>query len=147
MKFSSEHQPSQENRVRGRNKRTLFIEALKKEGKDEEGFYRLCIEVAMGRHESCDGKPDNQMLKEVLSRLAPMDKQTLPIYDFEFPADGTKLEKAEAIVDAVGSGDLPVDAAKLMMDLLESAASIEEKEELAERVQKLEELLDASSNA
>lgn len=150
--FSSDYQPKK--RKRGPNKRTLFIDALKKKATSEEAFYEFCVDVAMGTHSYKDdsnefvhGKPDNQMLKEILARLSPLNKQTLPTYDFEFPSNGTKVQKAESIVNAIGEGILPIDAAKLMMDLLESAASIEEKEELSERVNKLEELLNAQGNS
>jgi hypothetical protein len=52
-------------------------------------------------------------------------------------------EKADAIINAVGESLLPIDAARAFMDILETKASIFEKEELADRVAKLEELLSA----
>jgi len=134
---------NQAAKKKGKHKRTLIIDALKASGKTEEDFFEAMVEKAL--FGGSDGDGDGQMMREVAARLYPVSKSTLPTYDFKFPDDGTMLEKADAIINAVGQGQLPIDAAKSFMDLIESRASIEEKEELADRVNRLEEMLNADS--
>jgi len=135
--FTSENQP--ERKPRGKGKRTLILDALKAQGKTEEDFFNAMVKKAM--FGGSDGDGDSQMMKEVAARLYPVSKSTLPAYDFDFPESGTMVEKADSIINAVGLGQLPIDAAKSFMDILETKASIFEREELAERVSRLEELL------
>lgn len=154
--FTADNQPK---KGRGKSKRTLYLEALASEMKmdvdsSEIEYYKFCIRVGMGLHQYFEenqdserdvsfGRPDAQLLKDGMARLYPIAKATYPTYDFEFPEEGTMTEKADAIINAVGAGIVPIDAAKAFMDILETKASIFEKEELADRVAKLEELLSA----
>jgi hypothetical protein len=137
--FSSDNQPKRT--PRGKAKKTLIIEALNANSLTEADFFDAMVKKAMFGGNDGDGDP--QMMKEVAARLYPMSKATLPAYEFEFPTQGTMTEKADAIINAVGESLLPIDAARAFMDILETKASIFEKEELAERVAKLEELLSA----
>ena len=73
-----------------------------------------------------------------------MPKQTLPFFDFNIADKKTKLEKADAIIEAIGGGIIPVDVGKIFMDIIKDAASIEELEILAEKVAKLEKLYEQS---
>ena len=138
--FNKERQPEKRT-PRGKGKRKLLLDALKSNGKTEEEFFEAMVKKALFGGADADGDP--QMMREVAARLYPMSKATLPAYEFDFPDSGTMVEKAEAIINAVGAAKLPIDAAKAFMDVLETRATIEEKEELSERVAKLEELLEA----
>ena len=131
--FSENYQP----KSRGQSKRTKFLEALKESGYSEESFYKFCVDVAVGKHPDTE-KPDNQLLKEVLSRLFTTPKQTLPVFEFELPSEGTKLQKADAIINAIGKGELPIDAGKMLMDIIKDASVIEEVDDLAERIKIIE---------
>jgi len=134
-KFSADYQPKK----RGRSKRKMIIDALERQGQSEEGFYDVLVKEALFNDNST-------ALVELLRRFHPVEKPTLPNYEFEFPQEGTMLEKADAIVMATGSGIIPVDVAKYFIDVIDARASIEEKQELSERVAKLEEMLLASQH-
>lgn len=165
-KFSKDKQPG-ERKPRGKAKRTLYIEALMEEldfdpGKEcssedsEKEYYKFCIKVGMGRHQYMEesqegrdvvfGKPDAQLLKDGMARLFPLSKSTFPTYEFEFPEGGTILEKADAIMKAFADGVIPIDAANQAFGILTDRALIEEKHELADRVAKIEQLLEGDTN-
>lgn len=141
--FSEDKQP-EDRKPRGKGKRQLFLDALESRAKTELEFYEFCIDVAMGVHAD-DGRPDQQMLKEVLSRLYQVPKAVLPTYDFKWPDDGSMVHKADSIINAVGLGDLPIDAAKIFMDIIASRGNIEVSQELADRVAEIEKLLEGKS--
>lgn len=147
-KFSSDNQPEKKKRKpRGEGYRTKLIKALKAEGQSEEDFYRYCVQVAMGTRTGSRGgvlknqKPDTQMLKEIFKKIYPDQKSTLPVYNFYFPEEGSLLEQAQSIVMAMGSGEIPIDAGKVMLDSINICGSIEEKQDLVDRIEALEKLL------
>ena len=131
---------------RGKNKRTLYLNALAKElnlnNKDraEEEFYRFCVKVALGNY-SDDAKPDPQLLKECLKRLYPEPRTTLPTYDLSIPPDLTRLEKCQVISDRALGGELPADVHKLLLDGLADVARVEEVDVLSKEFKKIKEHL------
>lgn len=140
--YSKENKAPKSNSRKGRpNNRTLMLNALKDAGTTEEQFYMNLVKSAED-----ESSPSHSVARqEIMKRLAPADKATLPTYDFQFPKNGTIVEKADAIVNAVGQGIIPADVAKYFVDIIEARAAIEEKEELAERVAKLEEMLNGNA--
>ena len=142
---------------RGKNKRTLYLDALKDELKldcqdaAESEFYQFCIKVGMVRHQYMEetqegrdvvfGKPDPQLLKDAMSRLYPQSKATYPAYEFEFPEDGTMVEKSDAILNAFAKGQIPIDAASHAFNIIKDRALIEEKHDTLLRIEALEETL------
>lgn len=134
---------------RGKNKRTLYLNAIAKElgldntDKAEEEFYKFCVKVALGSY-SDDAAPDTQLLKECLSRLYPQQKSTLPLYEVELPDGSTRLQKAEIIAEASISGVIPADVAKLILDGLADVARVEETDVLANEIKRIKEQLGVS---
>lgn len=144
-------------KARGKNKRTIYLEALMEElGVDstelaEKDFYKFCLTVGMGRHqymeetqegrETVFGKPDAQLLKDSMARLFPVSKATYPTYEFKFPENGTMVEKADAIMQAFADGIIPIDAANQAFGILTDRAIIEEKHDFGIRIEKLEEMI------
>ena len=133
--FTSENQP----KGRGKSKRTLILEALKRKGHTQEGFYDLLVTKAIDEE-------DSFAFTELWKRFHPIEKATFPSYEFNLPTGkkATKLKQADAIIKAIGEGAIPIDAGKMLMDIVKDAASIEELEILAEKVNKLEKLYEQS---
>ncbi len=133
--FSKDNQPKK----RGKAAKTIILDALRANKKTEEEFWQAVAQKAL--FGGPDGDGDNQMMTLIAKKIAPDTKSTFETYEVKFPKDASKLQKADVIIDYIAKGTIPIDVAKMMIDIIESAANIEEKEELADRVAKLEEML------
>ena len=132
--FSSENQPSR-RKARGRAERTKLLEAFKSKGKTEEGFYESLVERAFN--------PDDTFAaKEVLTRLFPVDKSTMPCVEFEFDETKSPKEKADQILKAASRGEIPTDIAIMFIGAITSSLKIEEVTDLKDRIDKLEAEID-----
>jgi hypothetical protein len=131
-KFSKENQPK-ERKARGKSERTKLLEAFKREGRTEEGFYQVMVEQAFTSE-------DNFARGEVFKRLYPVAKATLPPCEFKFNAKGTAAQKANDILSAISTGDLPADVGLSLITAMASVIKIEEVTELEERIKALEEV-------
>ena len=136
--FTSDKQPG-EKPPRGKARRTLILEALQRAGHTQEGFYDLLVSKAIDEE-------DSFAFTELWKRFHPIEKATFPSYEFDLPTgeDVTKLKQADSIIKAIGDGAIPIDAGKMLMDIVKDAASIEELEVLAEKVERLETLYEQS---
>lgn len=132
-KFSSDNQPP----PRGKSYRTVLLEALRAANNpmNEIEFVTYYINQAMK-----DG--DAGMLREIFLRLNPIPKPVAPPIEFDFPADGTPVQKMDAIIKGVSTGVVPADIGKMMADILKAGLDIEEVTELAARLERLEKLLE-----
>lgn len=128
--FSADRQP---NNRRGKSKSTLIEEALKRKSLTIEDFYDKIISQALGG--------EVQLMKEVLIRLHPTSKQTAPLINFQYPENGTPVEKIEAIIKAVSTGEIPPDIGKQVVDIIKIGIDVQEVTELMERVANLEKML------
>ena len=138
-KFGKDRQP--ENK-RGKAKRTLFLEAIKDAtGKDEKAFYHEVVKRAMDSSDPAS----SVLMKEVLSRLYPASKPTMPLVEFELTSD-RPMERVLQIEKAIASGTIPADVAKIMVDIIKSSLEIEKITELAERIANIEKMLNESSD-
>lgn len=134
---------------RGRSKRNLILDALMQEVKEEGTGEDLTAEQAeaaylraiVKRSMNAADKASAVLAKEVLVRLIPVDKSTMPVYKIEFPEDGSASVKIEAIVAAVANGDVPPDVGNMMVNMVTAAIKVEEQVELMERLSRLEEML------
>lgn len=129
-KFSKENQPK-ERKARGKAERTKLIEAFKREGKTEEGFYQVMVEAAFNSE-------DNFARGEVFKRLYPIAKPTLPPCEFNFDPTGTPAQKANDILSAISKGEIPADVGLSLITAMASVMKIEEVTELEERIKALE---------
>lgn len=140
-KFSSENQPR--NRVK--NYRTILIEALKAANTpmDETEFLSYYINQAM----TAEPTQATAMLREIFLRINPVPKSVSPMVDFEFPSEGTPVDKVNAIAKGVACGEVPADVGKMMADILKVGLDVQETTELAARLERLEKLLEEQGNA
>ena len=135
--FSEVNQPAVK-KGRGKSEKTKFMEALKKKGKTEEGFYELCIERAFD-------PDDNFAFKEVLSRLSPLSKSVAPTIEFDFPQDAKPHVQAAAVMKGIADGVIPPDIGAQFVSSIKSMIDIEEYTDLKERIEKLEATLNGES--
>lgn len=136
--FSKDKQPTKR---RGKAQRTMLIEALKEAGHTEEGFYRVMLERALNPEDQAS----SQLMKEVLARLYPASKPTLPIVEFELNGE-TPIDRVRQIEKAISDGSIPADVAKIMVDIIKSSIEIEKITELAERIENIERMLNESGD-
>jgi hypothetical protein len=146
--FSSDRQPSDRTK-RGPSKRTLLLNAVHKQCRDDLGqpfatpaeaevaFMEKLVKRAMTIIDPASG----QLLKEVLARLHPVDKATMPAISFDFREDGNAAEKIEDVQKAVAAGILPVDMGNTMVNMIVAGIKVFEVTELADRLARIEEML------
>ena len=127
--FSAENQP--ENR-RGRAKYNKLMDALIAKGYSEKQFYERVVDAAMSEN-------GNNMLREVLMRFCPAPKPSAQAITFDFPADGTPVQKIDSIISGVANGSIPADLGKLVVDMVKASLDVEELTELSARLEKIEE--------
>lgn len=140
--FTAENQPDPESRKgSGRQASTLVRRALKKAGVDEETL----IAHVVSRAFDSEDRDSAQLLKELLSRIAPPLKSTVQAVEFDFPADGTHADKIDAILAAVAAGLLAPDVAVMVAGIVKTALDVRETTELVERLERLEALINAQA--
>lgn len=141
-KFDTDNQPK-ERSPRGRDKRLLVIEALERLGKSESEFYDILVMAALGLSDDDDmRKLQPVAFSEALRRLHPIPKQVAPLIDFDYPANGTLLEKASAIESGIADATIPPDIGIGLIQALANVAKVEEVTELKERIERIEQLLE-----
>ena len=128
--FSSDNQPRTSNR-RGKSPKTKILEALKRSAKTEDEFWDLLVMRALDPE-------DNIALKEVLARLSPTKKATMPKIEFEFDANATPSIQASQILAAASDGIIPPDIAQIFISSIASMMKIEEVTEIANRLTAIE---------
>lgn len=130
--FSSENQPPNK---RGKDKRKLLVEALERKGYTEETLYDTIVEMAITDR-------DTAMMKELIVRFSPLPKPVAPVFEVDFPDDGTPVEKIDAVIRGIASGIIPADIGKMFAEVIKTGLDVQEVTELAQRLERLEELLE-----
>lgn len=130
--FSSENQPPNK---RGKDKRKLLIEALERKGFTEETLYDTIVDMAINQR-------DTAMMKELIVRFSPLPKPVAPVFEVDFPDDGTPVEKIDAVIRGIASGIVPADIGKMFAEVIKTGLDVAEVTELAARLERLEKLLE-----
>lgn len=138
--FSIDYQP-EKRKGRGPGWRTLIIRELEKRGESEETF----ISYAIGRAIDKDDKQSGLLLKELITRLAPIHKASAEPVKFDYPEDGTDTEKIDAIIKATSDGEIPPDLAKTIVDMIATRLDVLDRTELIKRLEKIEQALSAAN--
>lgn len=133
--FSSENQPPNK---RGKDKRKLLIEALERKGFTEETLYDTIVDMAINQR-------DTTMMKELIVRFSPLPKPVAPVFEVDFPDDGTPVEKIDAVISGIASGIIPADIGKMFAEVIKTGLDVAEVTELAARLERLEKLLEAQN--
>jgi hypothetical protein len=131
--FSKENQPPGERKSVPKF-RTLMLNALKERGIDEKGFVRELVNKAME-----PGLHQGSYLSELLKRYAPVPKSTFEnVVVSGFDETGSALQKAEAVYNAMASGEIPPDVGQIFIDSISKLLAIEEITEIKTRLDALE---------
>lgn len=137
-----------EDRKRGKAFKTLLFDAIRDKslldighGATKEEIETAYIGHIAERAFDSDDKDSGTLLKETLSKSYPGLKSTLPSINFDLPKDATPLQKANAILDAVASGNIPPDVGAILVQAAKHTIDIEMATELKERMDKIEESL------
>lgn len=143
MKFSSDRQPAPERRSGGKSPMyTKIVRAIEKRfvgGVDgADTFEEWLVYKAIS-----DG---GVYLQEMLRRISPMHKPTLEPIEIDFPADGTPVQKANAVLDAMANGEIAPDVGNIFIEAISRSLGIEELTELAKRLEAIEKILDAKTS-
>ncbi len=129
-KFTSDNQPNSKNR-RGKSPKTKILEALRRSSKSEDDFWDVLVKRALD--------PDDPVaLKEVLARLSPTKKATMPKIEFVFDANATPSIQASQILAAASDGIIPPDVAQVFISSIATMMKIEEVTEIANRLTAIE---------
>lgn len=142
-KFSKENQPKIRGK-RSKEARTFVLEALKRASSSEDGFWDLLIARAIGVKATPDSEAqasDPICMKEVLMRLAPLHKPTLPKIEFEFDEDADPLTQAGQVLKAAADGVMPPDVAHIFVSSISSMMKIEEITDISKRLTDIEKAL------
>ena len=131
--FSSEKQPSK-RKTRGPSPRTQIINALRRASKTENEFWDMVVTRALD-------PDDNLVIKEIISRLAPPNKATLPTIEFNFTAKATPIVQAGEILKAASDGIMAPDVAQVFISSIASMMKIDEVTEIANRLTDIEKAL------
>lgn len=134
--FGKNKQPS---KGRGKSERTKILEAMKREGKTENGFYDLLIQKAFN-------VKDKFTFKELLARMSPIPKAVSPVYKFDLPKNSKPHEKADYVLTAIADGDLPSDIGNICIQAIKAMIDIEEYTDLKERIEAIEKSLGVSND-
>lgn len=130
--FSSENQPPNK---RGKDKRKLLVEALERKGYTEETLYDTIVEMAITDR-------DTAMMKELIVRFSPLPKPVAPLFEVDFPDDGTPVDKIDAVIRGIANGIIPADIGKMFAEVIKTGLDVAEVTELAQRLERLERLLE-----
>lgn len=96
--------------------------------------------LAVVKKQALEG--DIQAIKLILDRVMPPLKATAPVIELlELSKATTLSEKAEAIIDAVGCGELAPDIASQLISAVATLAKVIEIDQLQQRLEALEQHL------
>lgn len=132
-KFNEDNQP---RKRRGKAERTKILAAMERQSKTEEDFYDYLVTRAFNPEDTF-GAP------ELLKRLYPIPKATLPMVEFEFDESATMAKQAAQIMKAASDGLLAPDVANVFVGSIASMLKITEVTDLEDRIKNLEDLKDA----
>ena len=116
--FDKDKQPVK-RKPRGQSERTKILDAMKRKGKTETGFYDELITRAFN-------PDDNFTFKEVLARMSPIPKAVSPLYQFTFNEKAEPHVKASQVLKAMADGVLPSDIGALYISGIQSMLKIKE---------------------
>jgi hypothetical protein len=131
--FSKDYQP----KGRGKSERNKILDAMKRIGQTEDGFYDLLVERA-------SNPEDTFTYKELLSRMSPIPKAVAPCVNFEFNDKGSLSEQSAQVLSAIAKGELAPDLGGAIINSISSMVKIKEVTDIEERLQKMEKEVESS---
>jgi len=131
--FGKKNQPTKR---RGKSERTKILEAMKRVGKTENGFYDELVNRA-------HNPEDNFSYKELLIRLSPIPKAVAPSITFDFDENAPMHEQSSQVLKAISKGDIPPDIGQGIISSIASMIKIKEVTDIDERLKEMEKHLES----
>lgn len=116
---------------RGKSERNKILDAMKRCGKTEDGFYDMLITKS-------HNEDDAFTFKELLIRMSPVPKAVNPLYEFPFDEKGSHHKQSLQIVKAISTGKIPSDIGYSIISTISSMLNIQEKTDFEERLKAIE---------
>lgn len=133
--FDKESQPKKR---RGKSERTKIIEAMVRQGKTEEGFYDYLVNRAFNPEDTF-GAP------ELLKRIAPLPKATLPLVEFDFDTSLPLSKQGGQVLKAAASKQIPPDVAQSFISSIASMLKIDEITQIKDEIEEIKKLMGESN--
>lgn len=147
-KFDSNYQP--ENR-RTRNKLTLALEAIRSEcllGTSEKTSKEDTEKAVFAymANAAFNPTPDTAVLSNsafntIIRKMYPDSKPSNDPINFKYDRNATASDKAESVLEAVASGDIPPDIGATLIGMIKDGIAIKESTELMLRLEEVEKKL------
>ena len=138
--FSADNQP----KGRGKAKKSLMLEAIRKVCKTEQDFLEKVVAIGLGDPLS-ELPPNPALLTLVINRIEPPLKAIAPMVEFEFNSDAKPHEQANQILKAVANSQIAPDIGQMFVASIKSMIDIEEFTSLKARIEALEKALSGES--
>jgi hypothetical protein len=117
-----------------KDKKTLVAEEFEKEG---SAIARVVIDAALAG--------DIHAASLVLSRLQPVLRPRAERVQFELDTKGSLTEQARQVLVAIADGEVDPDTGRLVIDSIAAFSKLKEADELAERLQLIEQRLNVEA--
>jgi len=134
--------------ARGRAFKSILFDVLREESQinlnpesTREDAEKAFIKHAALRAFNQEDTASATILNEFMKRSFPPLKPTSETIKFDFPVNGSATDKALSVIDAISSGDIPVDVGQTIVGIIKDSVIIEEGTDLKERIAKLESLI------
>lgn len=139
-KFDKDNQPTF-RKPRGKAKNGDLLAAIDEWSKgDPQLFYKTILARAL----KVNDPAGPALLRDILARVMPTKKATMPEFVFKFDANAGPADQIDSIAKAVASGEIPVDAGKMLVEIIRDGMAVREITELADRLAAIEERLGGS---
>jgi len=117
---------------RGKGKKTLMLEAIRAEYNSEIEYFQAVVA------KSLTPEINGTLVAQVLQRVEPPMKATLPKINFEFDVTLKPHEQVLQIVKATADGIIIPEAAQILINGITSVMKVKEITELEDRIKGLE---------
>ena len=140
--FSQNRQPA-ERTPRGKSEQAAILKVFREHHNmptDEVTNY--LVKIALGKGVRMDEDPLIPVIwRHFVQVLYPTRKQQSPPVEVPMPEGATPAERADAVIAAAARGEISVEAMQAFTGAIKQALEIREVTELAERLEKLEQII------
>ena len=142
--FTKEYQPHPSAKIRGKDKRTLILDAIRKKSliglnpdstmdEAEEAFFGSIAQRALNPND--DNSP---MFTRLLADKGWASvKSTYELVNFEFNKDASVYEQAAQVIEAVSIGSIAPDIASNLISSISAMVKIQEVTELTKQLEEI----------
>ena len=109
---------------------------------DSDAVTNYLIKVGLGKGVNGEEDPRIPVIwRHFIQVLYPMRKPQSPSVEVPMPDGATPAERADAVIAAAARGEISVEAMQAFTGAIKQALEIREVTELAERLEKLEQII------